>query len=129
VPMSVAESLSTYLFDPSPSLVAARLVGALGEAVELSALSTQSLYLTGMSQVIHPHLQTFVVQDELPLDIRKLRAYFQARGIGRLEIKKRGVELTPESLRPQLALSGDYAATLILSCVGTSIRAIVCQRV
>ena len=74
-------------------------------------------------------LQTFEVQAELPLDVRQLRSYFQARGIGRLEIKNRGVEITPESLRPQLDLRGDSEATLLLSRVANRICAIVCRRV
>lgn len=129
MPPAVAANVSTYLYDPSPSLVAAKLVGALAEALELTALSPQSLYLTGESELVHPHLQAFLVEQELPSDVRKLRSYLQARGIGRLEIKKRGVDMTPETLRPQLALSGEHSATLILTRVGDNVRAIICRRI
>jgi hypothetical protein len=128
VPMHSLDQASTFIFDPSPSLVAAQLVGALAAALDLQALSSQSLYLTGQSELFHPHLQAFAVEEVLPLDVRKLRAYLQARRVGRVEIKKRGVDIAPEALRPQLALAGDKAATLILARMGGQSRAIVCRR-
>lgn len=127
-PVRFADEVSAYLFDPSPSLMAARLTGALVDALELGALAPQSLYLTGESAIAHPHLQAFAVEEVLPLDIRQLRAWLRARGIGRLEIKKRGVDITPESLREHLSLAGENAATLILARVGDQARAIVCRR-
>lgn len=123
-----ADEVSAYVFDPSPSLMAARLAGALAAALELDALAPRSPYFTGRSAMAHPHLQTFAVEHVLPLDVRQLRAWFRARGVGRLEIKKRGVDVSPESLREQLALAGDNAATLILARVGDQARAIVCRR-
>ena len=128
VAIESSDKVGAFLFDPAPSLVAARLVGALAEAWELSGLSLQSLYLTGDSEVQHPLLQAFVVEAEMPLDVRKLRAYFQARNVGRLEIKKRNIDITPESLRPQLALAGENEGTLLLTRVGSKVRAIVGRR-
>ena len=123
-----SDKVGAFLFDPAPSLVAARLVGALAEALELQGLSLQSLYLAGDSELQHPLLQTFAVEAEMPLDVRQLRAYFQARNVGRLEIKKRSIDITPESLRPQLALSGDNESTLLLTRVGSKTRAIIGRR-
>jgi hypothetical protein len=122
------EQVAAYVFDPSPSLVAANLVGDLAAALDLRPFVPPSLYLTGDQTVVHPHLQTFAVEENLPLDVRQLRAWLQARGVGRLEIKKRGVDITPEKLRPQLALTGDEERTLILTPIGKRNRALVCRR-
>lgn len=124
-----AGQLGAYMFDPSPSLSAAGLVGSLADSLDLAVVSAKNGYLTGADAVVHPHLQTFAVEQELPLDIRQLRAYLHSRRIGRLEIKKLGVDVTPESLRPQLDLSGDESGTLILARVGTQARAIMCRRI
>ncbi len=129
IPLSVADSIGPFVFDPAPSLVAARLTGALAEVLGLASLAAQSLYLTGPHAVQHPLLQSFAVEAEMPLDVRQLRSYFQLRGVGRLEIKKRGVTLTPETLRPQLQLRGDAAATLLLTRIGQRTTALVCQRI
>jgi len=127
-PPVTCTKLGRFVFDPSPSLVAAKLVGSLAEACELSALSSHSLYLTGDEAIFHPHLQSFAVDAELPLDVRQLKAWFRQRGVGRLEIKKRGIDVTPELLRPQLDLKGGNEATLVLARVGESVRAIICRR-
>jgi hypothetical protein len=127
--LPVVGSLGKFLFDPSASLAAAGLVGGLAETLELSPLSSDSIYLTGDEELLHPHLQTFAVEEDLPFDQRKLRAHLQARHIGRLEIKKRGVDAVPETLRKQLALSGGNAATVILARTTQGVRAILGRRI
>lgn len=127
--LPLAGQVQRYLLDPSPSLVAAKMLGSLATALELGGLSSQSPYLTAEEAVVHPHLQCFEIEAELPLDVRKLKAHLQSRRIGRLEIKKRGIDITPETLRPQLQLTGDNAATLILAKLGDAARAFVCRRV
>lgn len=128
VPCGLAERVGTHLFDPSPSLSAAGLVSALADACGLAALSSGASYLTGDEPVVHPHLQAFAVEQELPLDQRQLRSHLRAKRIGRLEIKKRGVDITPESLRAQLDLAGEESATLILARMGSQARALICRR-
>ena len=56
-----------------------------------------------------PHLE------RLPADERQLRQALQARGIGTLEIKKRGVDVDPAALRTRLKLRGADRATLVLT--------------
>ena len=50
----------------------------------------------------------------MPFDVKRLAAALKARGVGAVEIKKRGVDVTPERLRKQLN-PGDNAATVILT--------------
>jgi hypothetical protein len=124
-----AARIGAYMFDPSPSLSASRLVGALAEGLGLLALSPNSGFLTGDEPVMHPHLQTFAVEHELPVDVRQLRSHLQARRVGTLEIKKRGVAITPEALRRRLDLAGDESTTLIVARWEGSSRAILCRRI
>ena len=49
---------------------------------------------------------------------KQLKAALRERGIGRLTIKKRGVDVAPDALRKRLALSGDEEATVVLTRVG-----------
>jgi hypothetical protein len=55
------------------------------------------------------------VLDRLPADERQLRRALAARGIGTLEIKKRGVDVDPAALRTRLKLRGDASATIVLT--------------
>ena len=53
----------------------------------------------------------YEVLEELPYQDKRLKAALRERGIGRLTIKKRGVQVVPEELRRRLALRGDAEAT------------------
>ena len=76
-----------------------------------------------------PRLDPFEVQSVLPFDQKQLKAWCREHQIGRLEVKKRGVELDPEMLRKAIIADGDAAATLILTLVGKNTRAIIARRV
>jgi hypothetical protein len=54
--------------------------------------------------------------------------YLAARGVGTVEIKKRGVTLDPEEFRRNLKLHGDNAATVVLTRIGKRQVAIIAQR-
>ncbi len=53
--------------------------------------------------------------EELPYRERALRAALRERGVGRLTIKKRGVDVVPEALRRALALRGPNEATIVMT--------------
>jgi hypothetical protein len=61
--------------------------------------------------------------------VKRLRRWLADRGIGRLEIKKRGVSIEPDTLRRQLRPQGDAAATLLLANIDGAARAILASRV
>lgn len=124
----IAAKVGTFVFDPSPSLMAAGLCHALSNALELQSLNNKTGYLTSDEPIIHPHLQAFEIVDEVPLDRRMLKSYLRERGIGRLEIKKRGVDVLPEKLRSELDPRGDGEATLIVTHVAERIRVLVARR-
>jgi hypothetical protein len=65
----------------------------------------------------------------LPLRVRSIAQHLRERGIGRLEIMKRGVDIDPEKLRRELKLLGDNAATLLITQIAGRSAAIVAQRI
>jgi hypothetical protein len=128
LPCEPADDPGAYLYDPDPSLLAAGLLGALAEKHKLTSLGIGAAYLTGNDRVIDPLASGFAVQDCLPLRAASLAAYLAERGVGRLEIKKRGVATEPDALRRQLKLRGDNAATVVLARIGRREAAIVVER-
>ncbi len=126
--LPVAASLQRFLHEPDSAILAANLTGALAQANDLAAIAPGSVYLTSDTPAKHSALASFEIRDTLPLDLKQLRAYFKTRGIGRLEIKKRGVDLQPEELRKSLALMGSAAATLIVTRLGKKTIALVADR-
>ena len=61
-------------------------------------------------------------------DGKALKSWLRARGIGRLEVKKRGVELDPAHVQRNLYVPGDEEATLLLCRMDNKITAIFARR-
>ena len=110
-----SRSIGAYLYEPDGAVIRARLIGALAERLGAGMLSPGIAYLTGDAYVETPFAQGFRVVDSLPAREKDLRRALALRGIGRLEIKKRGVDVDPAALRKRLKLSGGAEATLILT--------------
>ena len=113
--VGVAERVGAFVYEPDGAVIRAGLVTAAARLVSASLIDPKIAYLTGGQQVRTPLARCFRVLEELPIRTRPLRAALRTRGIGSLTVKKRGVEIDPAVLRRRLALSGDRAATIILT--------------
>jgi hypothetical protein len=128
-PIPVAARLGLFVYEPHAAVLAAQLTGALCRELSLESVSAAPGYLTGDRAMFDPLLATFEVIDALPLDRKQLKAYCREHQIGRLEVKKRGVDIEPEGLRREIVGKGDESATVIVVRMETSVRAIVTKRV
>jgi hypothetical protein len=124
-----AASLGRYVFEPHAAVLAASLTGVLAKTHGLNCVSPGIAYLTGDRLVVDPVLAGFEVTEVLPLDPKHLRDAIRERGIGNLEVKKRGVKIDPNEVRKQIHPRGDNTATLIITPVKKKIVAILSQRV
>ncbi len=98
-------------------------------SLEAGMLDEHIAYLTSDAALTSPFVQSFRVRETLPAHPKAINAALQAQGIGRLEIKKRGVDVDPAAFRKKLTLRGDQEATLILARIGDQRRAILADRV
>ena len=119
--------LGEFLYEPDNAIVRSHLVGPLAESLGLSGFAPEIAYLTSIEPVDSPWLRGYRVLDDMPFDRKKLKAYLRERGIGVLEIKKRGADIVPETLRKELQLKGESAATLVVTRVGDAHRAIIAE--
>ncbi len=127
-PLSIATSLQRYLYEPDAAVLAAKLSSVICREHALAALAPGVAYFTSDAFIDDLALDRFEVVDCLPLDRKQLRAYCSQHRLGRLEIKKRGVEISPEKLRKEIVAQGDNAAAIILSPFQNQVRAIVARR-
>lgn len=130
-PNQAIEIVSThdrYLFDVDPAVLAAHLAGELANKLGLVALGSGATYLTGPNAIQDDALACFEVNDVLPLRVNLLAAHLNAHNIGQLEIKKRGVEIDPDKLRPDLKLRGTNSATVLITNVANRPVAILAKR-
>ncbi|HEX5105807.1 MAG TPA: class I SAM-dependent methyltransferase, partial [Pirellulaceae bacterium] len=125
----LATRLGRYLFVPDNAVLAARLTGALCRELGLAAIAPGIAYLTADAFVSDGALAAFEVQDVLPFDRKQLKAWCRERHIGRLEVKKRGIDVSPESLRKAVIGTGDREATLVVTRLESRAAAIVVRRI
>lgn len=127
-PDAEAGPLGGYLVEPDGAVIRARLIGDLARAVGGRMLDPTIAWITADEPPATPFGQSFRVIERFPLDVKTLKRELSARGIGRLEIKKRGVDIDPAQFRTRLALSGEGSATLVLTRIAGARAAILVER-
>jgi hypothetical protein len=127
-PPSLVSKPDRYVFDVDPAVVAARLTGRLAAEHGLSALGAGPTYLTGSRTNDDGALACFEVEGVFPMRVNKLAQHLAARGIGRLEIKKRGTVIDIDKLHGELKLRGSNAATLLITQIADRPAAILAHR-
>lgn len=85
-------------------------------------------WITTDAEPATPFGQAFRVVERFPLDVKTLKRELAARGIGTLEIKKRGVDVDPARFRTQLGLRGSASATLVLTRIAGARAALLVER-
>jgi SAM-dependent methyltransferase len=119
--------LGDYLYEPDDAVVRAHLVAEFAAAVRGWLVDPHLAYVSAAEHRPTPLGSAYRVIDALPYRVKALRAALQARDIGSLEIKKRGVAVTPEELRAQLRLHGSTHATLVLTRTPDGAQALLVQ--
>jgi len=124
-----ARELGEYLHEPDGAVIRARLIGDVARTLQAGMLDEHIAYLTSDAPLTSPFVSTFHVREVLPADPKALSKALRERDIGRLEIKKRGVDIDPATFRTKLKLRGSGAATLFVTRIGTRRTAILADRV
>jgi SAM-dependent methyltransferase len=107
--------VGAFLYEPDGAVIRAGLVTAVAAGVDGGLVDEHIAYVTSDASFRTPFARGYQVIEQLPYRERALRAALRERGIGRLTIKKRGVDVVPDQLRKRLALGGDDEATLVLT--------------
>ncbi|WP_122818585.1 class I SAM-dependent methyltransferase [Nocardioides pantholopis] len=109
-----------FLLEPDGAVIRAGLVTAVAAAAGGTLVDEHIAYVTADRGTPTPFARTYEVLEQLPYREKALRAALRERGVGRLTIKKRGVDVVPEQLRRRLDLAGPEEATIVLTRVAGS---------
>ncbi|HWG98766.1 MAG TPA: methyltransferase domain-containing protein [Pilimelia sp.] len=115
-----------YLYDPDGAVVRAGLVAEFAETIGGSLADSRIAYVYADRSVPTPFGRGFEVLDVAPFSVKRLRTALRERGIGRLEIRKRGAAVEPDQLRRELRLAGPHGATLVVTRVADAHTALLC---
>ncbi|MFD1368561.1 class I SAM-dependent methyltransferase [Actinoplanes sichuanensis] len=109
--------IGAWIYDPDPAVVRSHLVAEFAESIGGRLADPEIAYVYTDDPVDTPFARRLGVTEVLPFSLKRLRALLRERGVGVLEIRKRGSALVPDQLRKDLRLSGPNTAGLVLTRV------------
>ncbi|WWQ64702.1 methyltransferase domain-containing protein [Streptomyces sp. Q6] len=119
LPDPAVRSVGRYLYEPDGAVIRAHLVAEVAEEVGGGLIDETIAYVT--SDELHPtgYASAYEITDQLPFNVKKLKALLREREVGVLTVKKRGSAVEPEELRRKAMPKpfGKRAATVFLTRV------------
>ena len=119
-------SPGAYLLDPNPAVTRAGLVEELGRDLEAWKLDPRIAFLSADQPLRSPFGRLLRVEASLPWNLKRLREVLRGRGVGTVEIRKRGSAVDVDDLTARLRLGGDARAVVVLTRVADRPWALVC---
>ncbi len=126
-PVAVAD-VGTYLYEPDDAVIRAGLVSELAATMGGWLPDSHIAYVSSDRAVATPLARGFRIVDELPFREKPLKAALQARRVGTLTVKKRGVDVVPEELVRRMKLKGPRKALVVMTRVQGQGRAYLVER-
>ncbi|WP_425841480.1 class I SAM-dependent methyltransferase [Streptomyces fractus] len=108
-----------YLYEPDGAVIRAHLVAEVAEEVGGGLVDETIAYVTGDELRPTSYAAAYEITDQLPFNVKKLKALLRQREVGVLTVKKRGSAVEPEELRRKVMPKpfGKQAVTVFLTRV------------
>lgn len=108
-----------YLYEPDGAVIRAHLVAEVAEGLDGGLIDATIAYITADELRPTPYATAYEITDQLPFNVKKLKALLRERGVGILTVKKRGSAVEPEELRKKALpkSQGANSATVFLTRV------------
>jgi len=116
-----------FLYEPDGAVIRATLVRPLAHLFGLAQIDPQLAYLTGPRLIATPFARAFQVDEVHPFNLKALNRRLAHLRVGTVELKKRGIALEPEALRPRLKLGGPARRTVIFTRLGADPVMLLCR--
>ena len=116
----------TFLLDPSPAVTRAGLVEELARDLGAWKLDPRIAFLSADQPLATPFGRLLRVDASLPWSLKALRQVLRERGVGTVEVRKRGSAVDVGELTARLRLRGDARAVVVLTRVADRPWALVC---
>ena len=115
-----------FLLDPSPAVTRAGLVEELARDLGAWKLDPRIAFLSADQPLRSPFGRPLRVDASLPWNLKRLRGVLRERGVGAVEVRKRGSAVDTDDLTARLRLRGDARAVVVLTRVADRPWALVC---
>jgi SAM-dependent methyltransferase len=115
-----------FLLDPSPAVTRAGLVEELARDLRAWKLDPRIAFLSADEPLATPFGRLLRVDASLPWSLKALRQVLRERGVGTVEVRKRGSAVDVADLTARLRLRGHDRAVVVLTRVADRPWALVC---
>ncbi|MFH9175737.1 THUMP-like domain-containing protein [Streptomyces albogriseolus] len=88
-----------YLYEPDGAVIRSHLVAEVAEPLDGGLIDPTIAYITADTLNPTPYATAYEITDQLPFNVKKLKALLREREVGVLTVKKRGSAVEPEELR------------------------------
>ncbi|MFB7938711.1 methyltransferase domain-containing protein [Streptomyces sp. NPDC056049] len=117
LPDPAVRPVGRYLYEPDGAVIRAHLVAEAAEELGGGLIDPTIAYITADTLTPTPYASAYEITDELPFNLKKLKALLREREVGMLTVKKRGSAVEPEEIRRRVAPKGPNSATVLLTRV------------
>ncbi|MFJ4783138.1 methyltransferase domain-containing protein [Streptomyces sp. NPDC088794] len=117
LPDPQVRSVGRYLYEPDGAVIRAHLVAEVAEELDGGLIDPTIAYVTADELHPTPYATAYEITDQLPFNLKKLKALLREREVGVLTVKKRGSAVEPEELRRKVKPQGPNSATVFLTRV------------
>jgi hypothetical protein len=117
-----------YLLDPNPAVTRAGLVEDLARTLggDAAKIDPQIAFLTLDRPAKTPFARTLRVLESAPWHEKEFARRLRDRGIGAVDIRRRGLAGDVDQIRRRLKLAGKDRATLVITRVDDKPWGIIC---
>lgn len=127
LPDPAVRPVGRYLYEPDGAVIRAHLVAEVAEELDGGLIDETIAYVTADTLTPTPYATAYEVTDELPFNLKKLKALLREREVGTLTVKKRGSAVEPEEIRRRVKPKGPNAATVVLTRVAGAPTMLICH--
>mgnify|MGYP003337372235 FL=1 len=120
-------SIGGWIMEPDDAVIRSGLVAVLAERSDARLIDPRVAYLTCDSEPApSPFMTAFRVEGVLPYRLETLKQKLIERKIGKVIVKKRAINIDPDTVRRQLNLRGDASAVVVITRIGDEPWAFIC---
>lgn len=101
------QPVQKWIYEPLPTMVRSHLFTNLAQKLDLSLIDEQIAYLTADFKVESPWFRAFEVLEQGSQNRKGIQQWIYAHNIGKLTIKKRGVDMDIDQELKKFKLKGD----------------------
>ncbi|MGW2043870.1 class I SAM-dependent methyltransferase [Streptomyces sp. NPDC001858] len=119
LPDPAVRPVGRYLYEPDGAVIRAHLVADVARELDGGLIDETIAYVTADALHPTPYASSYEIADQLPFNVKKLKALLREREVGILTVKKRGSAVEPEELRRKALpkAHGRNTATVFLTRV------------